>query len=539
MLDSLLISLLLAAAVWFAVIEAPVLFGLYEPARALRRWLFSVTVSLVVLVFMMAVPDGGVSAGIADRYAMLHFDGMSLLIVSLSSFLSILLLRMLSFNGSVIYAVLGAFGACQLKMSGTFDSMDLVYLLSFVAAPVLAFVAAFFIGILIRSTFRRRNIHLIKLSHYMRIAVICVILISAAAVGVNFGEFLKGLSSIAAVSGGSAVAAVGIVLCLLLTFMLRNSENEGYYSDFTIYSVITVGLASALTIFFFSFGSSASLIGLAPVPLSLSSLVAASIGGASLGQKSQLVGKEIYVKETCSMILAPVLAFMTAYMMLYFSGNGEHVADFVVMTVAVTALLAVCFWGYARAQRRQHHVTEKLVASQQQQIYENSRALNDMEIKVVMSENQALHNAVEMKRQEVMNVALSIVEQKEYLEQLSQMVKRLSLSHNDSERTEIISEMDSSLRQRLSYERDVDSQYFYAQAESLHEDFNAKLAENHPGLTQQERRLATLLRLGFSSKYIATLMNITPKSVEISRYRLRQKLGLSKGDNLVNYIKSI
>lgn len=51
--------------------------------------------------------------------------------------------------------------------------------------------------------------------------------------------------------------------------------------------------------------------------------------------------------------------------------------------------------------------------------------------------------------------------------------------------------------------------------------------------------LATLLRLGFSSKYIATLMNITPKSVEISRYRLRQKLGLSKGDSLVNFIRSI
>ena len=68
MLDSLLISLLLAAAVWFAVIEAPVLFGLYEPARALRRWLFSVTVSLVVLVFMMAVPDGGDESQYTERY---------------------------------------------------------------------------------------------------------------------------------------------------------------------------------------------------------------------------------------------------------------------------------------------------------------------------------------------------------------------------------------------------------------------------------------------------------------------------------------
>ena len=162
-----------------------------------------------------------------------------------------------------------------------------------------------------------------------------------------------------------------------------------------------------------------------------------------------------------------------------------------------------------------------------------------MELKVVLSENQALHNSIEMKKQEVMNVALSIVEQREYLESLNEMVKQISNSSDERERTHLLSELSASLKQRLSYDRDVDSQYFYAQAESLHEDFNAKLSENFPQLTPQERRLATLLRLGFSSKYIATLMNITPKSVEISRYRLRQKLGLSKGDNLVNYIKSI
>ena len=53
------------------------------------------------------------------------------------------------------------------------------------------------------------------------------------------------------------------------------------------------------------------------------------------------------------------------------------------------------------------------------------------------------------------------------------------------------------------------------------------------------RKLANLLRQGFSSKYIASLMNITPKSVEINRYRLRSKLGLSRSDNLIKFIKSI
>lgn len=209
------------------------------------------------------------------------------------------------------------------------------------------------------------------------------------------------------------------------------------------------------------------------------------------------------------------------------------------MSSAVLVLVALFFAGYSRNHRRQIEATERLVYSQQQQIYEHSRALNDMELKVVLSENQALHNSIEMKKQEVMNVALSIVEQREYLESLDAIVKRLAKSSDEKEREELIGELNASLKQRLSYDRDVDSQYFYAQAEYLHEDFNAKLSENFPTLTQQERRLATLLRLGFSSKYIATLMNITPKSVEISRYRLRQKLGLSKGDNLVNFIKSI
>ena len=80
---------------------------------------------------------------------------------------------------------------------------------------------------------------------------------------------------------------------------------------------------------------------------------------------------------------------------------------------------------------------------------------------------------------------------------------------------------------------------FYAQVESLHKDFSVKLTESFPSLTQQERKLATLLRLGFSTKYIASLMYITPKSVEIERYRLRRKLGLKRSDNLITFIKSI
>ena len=241
------------------------------------------------------------------------------------------------------------------------------------------------------------------------------------------------------------------------------------------------------------------------------------------------------------MFATPLTAFVLSYALLSIIGAGteDAMVGFVVLSAALLVLLALAFTAYARRQRVSREAMDRVLYAQRQQIYEHSRALSDMELKVVLSENQALHNAVEQKRQEVMNVALSIVEQREFLESLDDMVSRMAKTDDPKEKDRLVAELSSALKQRLSYDSDVDSQYFYAQAESLHEDFNAKLSENFPNMTQQERRLATLLRLGFSSKYIATLMNITPKSVEISRYRLRQKLGLGKGDNLVNFIKSI
>ena len=347
--------------------------------------------------------------------------------------------------------------------------------------------------------------------------------------------------------GEEVVIVWAIVIAAVFMVVSRfvdQSESDDFsaiFAEFSIYSVASVGLSVAATLLFFSFDATTNLIHMSPAPLSVSALVMASVAGTEAAQKSRMVSNEYYLKEGIAMVAAPVGAFLMTYLMLSIKGVAaeDAMVGFVVLASAVLILVFLAFAGYARGQRSQREATDRILYAQRQQIYEHSRALSDMELKVVLSENQALHNAVEQKRQEVMNVALSIVEQKEFLESLNIKVKEIAETDDPKEKDRIAAEMSSALKQRLSYDRDVDSQYFYAQAESLHEDFSAKLSENFPNLTQQEKRLATLLRLGFSSKYIATLMNITPKSVEIGRYRLRQKLGLEKGDNLVNFIKSI
>ena len=66
-------------------------------------------------------------------------------------------------------------------------------------------------------------------------------------------------------------------------------------------------------------------------------------------------------------------------------------------------------------------------------------------------------------------------------------------------------------------------------------DFFKKVKDLHPQLTSNDLRLCVYLRMNLSSKEIARLLNISPRSVEIKRYRLRKKIELEREINLNGY----
>lgn len=537
-----LILFMSAVSLWFFTNEQDTLFGVYSPTCAIRSRNLHRVVLLFFLPTLFLSARGAVAVSLFDHLGPVSMDCSSVLLALMSSFIILLTLKFFSIKASVVYAFVGALAAWSL-VDG--QGLERGFMMSFIGAPVMAFVLSAGIRALLRGIFSRTHIHMITLSHYMRLIVIICVILTASAVGFNWGGFVTGVGQMIGTEDVVTLSAVIIAaIFMVVSRFAGQSEKEDYstlFAEFSIYSVVSVGLSVAATLLFFSFDVTTHLIYMSPVPLSVSALVMASVAGAETAQRSRMVSDEYYMKEGIAMVTAPAGAFLLTYIMLRIKGVAAEDAmiSFVIMAVAILALVFLAFADYARGQRSQRESTDRILYAQRQQIYEHSRALSDMELKVVLSENQALHDAVEQKRQEVMNVALSIVEQREFLESMDDMVSRLVKTDDPKEKDKLIADVSSALKQRLSYDRDVDSQYFYAQAETLHEDFNAKLSENFPNMTQQEKRLATLLRLGFSSKYIATLMNITPKSVEISRYRLRQKLGLGKGDNLVNFIKSI
>ena len=537
-----LILLLTVMTLWFFASEPVAFFGMYMPTCALRDRDFKGLFVICLLLGLFCSYGGSVHRLLYNNIGINALDYTDVLVILISSSIVLLALNFFSVRSSVIYAVLGALYASHVAEGHAYLA-NWEFAIALIAAPLMAFALSALIRLLLRLIISKANAHLITLSYYMRYAVIISMILSTVAIGLNWGGLLYGLSDM--IKPSFIVPAFVVTGAALLIYIMKGwdglHESSTLFADFPVYAVVSVGVSVAVTMFFFSMETTASLLGLCPVPLSASVLVMSSVAGAQFAQRTPLVEGTEYRMPFIAMFAVPAGTFVLAYLMFRLIGSTpqDEMVKFTVVTVSVIVMLSLLFISYLRSLQTRSKATDRLVYAQQRQIYERSRALSDMELKVILSENKALHDAVEMKRQEVMNVALSIVEQKEFLESLNDKVKFLAQTDDVKEKDRLTEELGMAIRQRLSYDRDVDSQYFYSQAESLHEDFNAKLSENFPHLTQQEKRLATLLRLGFSSKYIATLMNITPKSVEISRYRLRQKLGLAKGDNLVNFIKSI
>ena len=62
--------------------------------------------------------------------------------------------------------------------------------------------------------------------------------------------------------------------------------------------------------------------------------------------------------------------------------------------------------------------------------------------------------------------------------------------------------------------------------------------EAFPQLKKSDLKLCVYLRMGLSSKEMASLLNTSVRSIETARYRLHKKLDIDTGSNLTDFIQS-
>lgn len=175
--------------------------------------------------------------------------------------------------------------------------------------------------------------------------------------------------------------------------------------------------------------------------------------------------------------------------------------------------------------------SNKLLYEQQMKNIETKKILSDTELKNQKLISLQLQNELKYKNQEIVNLALHISERNDFLRIVR---KQLINRRKNADINKIIGFINQNL---IALEKE--KKEFEAHIESVSHSFYVKLQEKIPDISKSEERLAALLKLNLSSKEIASILNIAIKSVDMSRYRLRKKLNLSKDENLVEYLNNL
>lgn len=155
--------------------------------------------------------------------------------------------------------------------------------------------------------------------------------------------------------------------------------------------------------------------------------------------------------------------------------------------------------------------------------------------------NQQLQYELRHKSQELASSTINLIRKNEILleiiDNLSKVSSDIKSSNDSAAVLTRLQKMERSIRQNI--ENDDNWKRFEENFDLVYENYLKRLGDLFPDLSVSDKKLCAYLKMDLSSKDIAALFNISVRSVEMSRYRLRQKMTLDRDVNLVEFLQKI
>ena len=194
-------------------------------------------------------------------------------------------------------------------------------------------------------------------------------------------------------------------------------------------------------------------------------------------------------------------------------------------------LFLVAAYYINRAYHKYYQKQKEKLIEENNLLLEISALENEQQL--MKLKNEQLSQDFEAKNKELAVSTMSLIKKNELLEIIKQDLKKSSEENSGRNIKSVISTINRNITQDNSW--DIFKEAF----DNADKDFLKKIKTAHPSLTPNDLRLCAYLRLNLSSKEIAPLINISVRSIEIKRYRLRKKMELSHEQGLVEYILSV
>jgi len=197
--------------------------------------------------------------------------------------------------------------------------------------------------------------------------------------------------------------------------------------------------------------------------------------------------------------------------------------------IFVYLILFIILYVILHLSYKRYYNKQKLkLVEKKQRVFAIAQLKNEQEI--MKLKNEKLRNDIESKSRELGSSTMNIIKQNEILNTIKAELTAIKDESNVKPVLKIINKTLSNTN---------DWELFKEAFNNADRDFLKKIKTIHPSLTPNDLRLCAYLRLNLSSKEIAPLLNISARSVEIKRYRLRKKMNLLHEKSLVEYILEV
>ena len=161
--------------------------------------------------------------------------------------------------------------------------------------------------------------------------------------------------------------------------------------------------------------------------------------------------------------------------------------------------------------------------------------ISTQKLQEVKTRNIELQETIETINYELVSKTLLIENKNQILDSIGSVLNEAEMSEDPSNNQHV-----RQLKQHLLRDSNLEQNWedFKLYFERVHTDFFQKIHRAYPNLTSNDLRLMAFVLLQFNAKEIAQILNISPDSVRKRKQRLREKLNLKKGDDLLNYLYS-
>lgn len=505
--------------------------------------------------------------------------------VSLSAAITVFVMTRYAIPVSTSQAIVGAIIGWNSFVGQATDYTVLSTIVStWIVGPILGLIFAALLFLAMRKLLNKLKIHVLKLDAYIRISLVVVGAFGAYSLGANnianvMGVFINSAPDLVLDFGLFSLDGIQILFLIgglaiatgIYTYSERvmNTVGNGILS-LSSEAAIVVVLSQALVLFIFSSsGLSNGLVSLGLpaiplVPVSSTQVVVGSVIGIGMIKGAREIKYKTLGTIAMGWIITPLAAGLLTFISLFFVQNVFHLevthmgsenisaippdhvtllktsthvnliypAVFVIGSIAIIVLIFLIL-----RQQKLRLKVENALLIQQSQNFQAQKALSNVEISAIQTENDLLNQKLEHRRREFANVAMNITNQKEFLQKISEFLDQIRDIADKPEREHKLDELQLMLRQKMSFTDETEE--FYSKVKLTDREFRQKVAAQFPGITEQEKKLTMLLRLNLSSKEISSMLGISAKSVEISRYRLRKRLNLKQGENLIQFIQNL